>query len=80
MSHRLDMRKFVRIVGMLGSAHDGEVVAAARQASRMLSEARVSWSEVIKSPPIIKDVYQREYMRRRREAARGGGTAGPGGD
>ena len=38
---------------MLGSQHDGEVVAAARAASRMLADANVSWSDLATGVTVI---------------------------
>ncbi len=38
-----------RILGMLGSAHDGEVVAAGRAAVRLLQLHGVGWSDVLVS-------------------------------
>lgn len=42
----LDVDKFAKILGMLGSAHDGERAAAAGRASEMLKAARLSWDDV----------------------------------
>lgn len=38
---------------MLGSQHDGEVVAAARAASRMLADANVTWSDLATGVTVI---------------------------
>jgi len=65
----LDKRKLVMVLGMLGSAHDGEIAAAGRSAAKMVREAGLTWREVIR-PPIDKVAYQREYMRRRRARER----------
>ena len=43
----LDRDRLTKLLGMLGSAHDGEVLAAARQAERLRAEARLSWAEIL---------------------------------
>ena len=43
--------KLAKVLGMLGSAHDGEVVAAARRAEAMVRGARLTWRDVIISTP-----------------------------
>jgi hypothetical protein len=39
--------KLVKVLGMLGSAHDGEVAAAGRRADAMVKDAGLSWGDVI---------------------------------
>ena len=39
--------KLVKVLGMLGSAFDGEVAAAGRKAHAMLKEAGLIWDDVI---------------------------------
>jgi hypothetical protein len=39
--------KLVKVLGMLGSAHDGEVAAAGRRADAMVKAAGLSWDDVI---------------------------------
>jgi hypothetical protein len=46
----LDRDKLIRILGMLGSAHDGEVLSAARQAQRLVREAGLTWEEILTIP------------------------------
>lgn len=58
----LDKRKLAMVLGMLGSAHDGEIAAAGRQATTMLRTAGLTWHDVIK-PDFDKATYQRSYMR-----------------
>lgn len=43
----IDRRKLVGVLGMLGSAHDGERASAALKASDMLRRAGVTWAELI---------------------------------
>jgi hypothetical protein len=46
----LDLQKLARILGMCGSAHDGEVVNAARAADRMVKEAGTRWRDLLQTP------------------------------
>jgi len=48
MAERLDLRRLAKLLGMLGSRHDGEVVAAARKAHALVRESGVTWDEIIK--------------------------------
>ena len=43
----LDRERLARVLGMLGSAHDGEALAAARQAEHLRSEARLTWLDIL---------------------------------
>ena len=45
----LDRDKLVKMLGMLGSRHDGEVAAAGRSAHTLLKDAGTTWSEVLTS-------------------------------
>jgi hypothetical protein len=46
----LDRDKLVKMLGMLGSRHDGEVAAAGRSAHTLLTDAGTTWNEVLLSP------------------------------
>jgi hypothetical protein len=46
----LDRERLARLLGMLGSEHEGEVVAAARQAERLRRQAGATWFEILASP------------------------------
>lgn len=46
MSAGLDVAKFVKVIGLLASNRDGEVVAAANRATAMLSAAGLRWADV----------------------------------
>src|SRR5947209_2773522 len=50
MSER-DRRKLAKLLGLLGSDHDGEALAAARQAEGLRRRAGVSWSDVLQPAP-----------------------------
>ena len=43
----LDLERLARILAMGGSEHDGEALAAMRQADRLISEAGMTWDEVL---------------------------------
>jgi hypothetical protein len=51
MAAKLDRKRLVKVLGMLGSRHDGEVVAAARQAQYMLGQAKTNWGELLGVKP-----------------------------
>lgn len=46
-----DKTKLVRILGMMGSAHDGECLNAARMAHRMLEDRKLSWPDFLDQSP-----------------------------
>jgi hypothetical protein len=43
-------RRLVKILGLLGSPHEAEVVNAARQAEHIRRRLRLSWAEIIALP------------------------------
>jgi hypothetical protein len=50
VSVMLPRSKLAAVLGLLGSEHDGEVVAAGRMAERIRREANVTWSDIIAPP------------------------------
>jgi hypothetical protein len=50
MNAPVDLQRLVKVCGMLGSQHDGEVVAAARQAEKLRKALGLSWSDLLVSP------------------------------
>jgi hypothetical protein len=48
---RLDRGRLARVLGMVGSAHDGEVISAARLANRMVRAAGCTWVQVLAGAP-----------------------------
>lgn len=42
-----DTAKLAKLLGMLGSAHDGEVINAARKAHELVRDSGATWCEVI---------------------------------
>jgi hypothetical protein len=51
MAAKIDRRRLAKVLGMLGSKHDGEVLAAARLAQYMLVQAKTSWAELLEIKP-----------------------------
>jgi len=43
----MDRERLARVLGMLGSSHDGEVLNAARLAVRIVKESGSIWEQVI---------------------------------
>jgi hypothetical protein len=46
----LDREKLAKTLGMLGSAHDGEIAAAGRAAEAMVRNAGLTWRDVVFPP------------------------------
>ena len=44
-------QRLVRLLGMLGSAHDGEALNAGRMADRLIRERGLTWSQIIAPTP-----------------------------
>lgn len=51
------LRRLVKVLGMLGSDHDGERAAAALQASRLLRDRGLTWEEVLARPRATPNPY-----------------------
>lgn len=51
-----DATRLARLLGMLGSAHDGEVLNAARMADRFVRERGLTWSQLILPKPKAEPV------------------------
>ena len=45
----IDRDRLAKLLGMLGSAHDGKALAAARQVERLRAEAGLTWPQIIGS-------------------------------
>jgi hypothetical protein len=58
--------KLVKVLGMLGSDHDGEVAAAGRRAHSMLKAEGLTWSDVIVPAAPRPEPPQRPQRRWRR--------------
>lgn len=55
-----DADRFGKLLGLLGSNHDGEVAAAARKATQFLAERQLVWPDVAemlkRSPAIVQPI------------------------
>jgi hypothetical protein len=51
----LDREKLAKVLGLMGSRHDGEVIAAARQAERIRRDAGMTWGQILTPAPIVVD-------------------------
>ena len=54
----IDAARLTRLLGMLGSEHDGEVLNAARLAHRLINQSGSTWAEVIGGSGYSKDFVQ----------------------
>ena len=50
MSQPFSHQRLISILGMLGSAHDGERAAAAQAATKMVRDAGLTWDRIIQAP------------------------------
>jgi hypothetical protein len=50
----MDIEKLVKVLGMMGSEHDGEALAALRTAQKMMAAAKVSWKDLLKPTVTIE--------------------------
>jgi hypothetical protein len=46
--------KLAKILGMLGSDHDGEVLAAARRAQMLIKAAHLTWAQIVSASHIVE--------------------------
>ena len=50
----LDRGRLAKLLGMLGSEHEGEVVTAARMATELLNRHGADWNAVLKPAPSVR--------------------------
>jgi len=48
MKHTLDFKRLSKVLGMMQSGHEGEVLNAARMASEMVLSSGMTWQQVLK--------------------------------
>lgn len=53
-----DRQKIAKLLGMLGSAHEGEVITAARKAHKLVHKRGATWCEVIGARDTERDAAQ----------------------
>lgn len=51
---KLDLPKLIKVLGMTGSAHDAEALAALRTAIKMMANAKVSWADILKPVVVVE--------------------------
>jgi len=54
-SDELDRDKLAKVLGMLGSSHDGEALAAARTADSLIRETGLTWQRVLRHNSVAED-------------------------
>ena len=50
MSVAIDREKLIKLLGMLSSSHDGEVVSFAKKACELLRAAGLTWADIVTHP------------------------------
>jgi hypothetical protein len=48
----VNLRLLTAVLGMMGSSHDGEILAAAKHAERIRKESGLTWHDVIKGSAV----------------------------
>src|SRR5215471_8175975 len=61
----IDRERLTKLLGLLGSGHDGEIAAAGRMADALIRDAGVTWADVI-----APETVQRELIDELREKVR----------
>lgn len=51
MTTKIDTDRLAKILAMLSSEHDGQVISAARQATRIIREAGKTWADLLPKMP-----------------------------
>ena len=51
MTTLVDLRRLARVCGLFGSDHDGEALAAARQAEKIRKKVGLTWEELLVPSP-----------------------------
>lgn len=49
-----DLVKFIKVMKMTSSSHEGEALAALRTATRMMAAAKVTWDDILKPKVTVK--------------------------
>jgi hypothetical protein len=64
-----DLAKLAKVLGMLGSDHDGEIAAAGRRANAMVKGAGLTWDQVLSPVNSAPESPRRPPRRWRRPAS-----------
>jgi len=51
-----DLQKLAKLLGMAGSKHDGEALAAARKADEMVKRIGATWENILAGPVVADNV------------------------
>jgi hypothetical protein len=54
--------KLAKILGLLGSAHDGEILAAGRRAHLLIANSGWTWAELLGAPSAVEDCRESRRM------------------
>lgn len=73
----IDRARLSKLMGLTTSVHDGEALNALRMANKMLSEAKLSWFEVLGSPTTRAPDYRTPPSKRGAGDTRRYGTRAP---
>jgi hypothetical protein len=58
----LDRVKLAKILGLIGSAHDGEALAAARRAHDLVSAEKLTWSDAVGVDAVVAEAACRHLL------------------
>jgi hypothetical protein len=56
--------RLVKLLGMLGSAHDGEIAAAGRKAHALVRKHGLTWTDIIVPPLVPQEFGWRDHVDR----------------
>ena len=69
----IDQKKLAKFLGMMGSAHDGEALNAARMANKMVAAAGLTWEQVLSgggyTQEFVAEVAAKAYQEGIKDAA-----------
>ena len=54
----IDRERLIKLLGLLGSAHNGEIAAAGRMADALIRDAGVTWADVIASETVQRELIE----------------------
>ena len=52
----IDRERLTKLLGLLGSGHDGEIAAAGRMADALIRDAGVTWADVIAPETVQREL------------------------
>jgi hypothetical protein len=52
----IDRERLVKLLGLLGSDHNGEIAAAGRKADALIRDAGVTWADVIAPATVQREL------------------------